>query len=65
MSIAELGVQASYHFTGSIGGASAGFIAHSLRSGDGFVDPADLGLVLPALKVLGRRRSERLGGLDG
>jgi hypothetical protein len=65
MGIAELGVQAGYHFTGRIGGAPAGSIAPSLRGGDGFVEPAGRGLVLPALEMLGRRRSEGLGGLDG
>jgi hypothetical protein len=65
MRIAKLGVQAGNRFTGRIGGASAGIIAHSLRSGDCFVDPGDRCLVQPALEMLGRRRNERLVGSDG
>jgi hypothetical protein len=65
MGIAEFGVQAGYHFTGRTGGAFAGSIAPSLRSGDGFVDVAGRSLVLPALEMLARRRREGFGGLDG
>jgi hypothetical protein len=62
MGIAELGVQAGYHFTGRTRGAPPGSIAPSLRGGDGFIDPVGRGLVRPALEILSRRRSE---GLDG
>jgi hypothetical protein len=55
MGITELGVQASYHFTGRSGRAPAGIIAHSLSGDDGFVDPAGRSLVLPVLEMLGRR----------
>jgi hypothetical protein len=67
MGIAELGVQAGYHFTGriDIGGVPAGSIAPSLRGGDGFVGSAGLDLVLLVQEMLGLRRSKGLGGLDG
>src|ERR1700733_12893313 len=63
MAVTELGVQAGYHFAGRTGGAPAGSIAPSLSGG--FVDPAGRGLVLPALDMLGCRRRDGLGGLDG
>ena len=65
MGIAKLGVQASYHFTWRIGGAPADLIALGLRGGDGFIDPAGRGLVLPVLEMLSRRQSEGFDGLDG
>jgi hypothetical protein len=63
MTVTEVGVQAGYHFAGRTGGAPAGSSAPSLSGG--FVDPAGRGLALPALEMLGRRRREGLGGLDG
>ena len=63
MGIAELGVQAGYHFTRRIGGAPAGSIAPSLSGRAGFVNPAGLGLVLPAPEMC--RRNEGLDGFDG
>jgi hypothetical protein len=63
--IAELGVQAGYHFSRRIGRISAGSIEPGLKGSDGFVDPAGRVMVLPAQEMLGRWRSEGLGGLDG
>jgi hypothetical protein len=65
MGIAEFGVQAGDLFTRRTRGAPAGSIAPELRGGDGFVDPAGRGQILPALEMLGSRRGEGLGGLDG
>jgi hypothetical protein len=65
MGIAELGVQAGYHFRWRTGRIRAGSIEPGLKGSDGFVDPAGRVMVLPALEMPGRRRSEGLGGLDG
>jgi hypothetical protein len=65
MRISQFGVQAGYHFTGGIDSAAACRIARCLRSGAGFADPVGHGLVLRNPEMLVRRRSERLGGLDG
>jgi hypothetical protein len=59
--ITEFGVQAGYRF----GRIASDSIEPSLKGSDGFVDPAGRAMVLPALEMPGRRRSEGLGGLDG
>jgi hypothetical protein len=61
--IAELDVQAGYHFR--IGRIAADSIEPGLKDSDRFVDRAGRIIVLPALERLGRRRTDGLGGLGG
>jgi hypothetical protein len=63
--VAKFGVQAGYHFSGTIGRIAVGSIEPSPKGTDGFVDPVGRAVVLPALQMLGRQRSEGPGGLAG